>query len=84
MTNFNLIPLLTALILFVVIITIFKGDCENTKEGWVNYKNLPFGNIDSGKSSPLVMYDIPRYRKPYNWPQCFITNHPERHCRHFE
>lgn len=80
----NYLPVISAFILFFVVIILFRVNCQNAKESWVNYQNFPYGNIDSGKSNPLVMYNVPRYRKPYNWPQCFITEHPEKHCRHYQ
>ena len=84
MDLYNYIPIICAMILFLVILILFKNNCQSQIESWENYKQLPYGNIDSGIGNPLTFYSVPRYRKPYRWPVCFITDHPEKHCRHFQ
>ena len=71
-------------------------DSIDVKEGWVNYQQLPFGNIQTGAGeyksnsnnsnsndgiTPLVFYEYPIYRKPYNYPVCHLVNYPVPHCR---
>ena len=44
MRPINVLPLVLAIVLFVVIISIFRVNCESVKESWVNYKESDFGN----------------------------------------
>jgi len=72
----KLFPIFVGLILFIVIISIFKVSCDEVKESWVNYKSGPYGNYHSVNSNPVVFYNLPRYRKPYRWPVVAYTQHP--------
>lgn len=53
-------------------------------EGWVNYNIPPFGfqSTCSGNENvrPAVFYNVPRYRRPYNWPVCHLVDYPNEHC----
>ena len=84
--------MLCKLLVGVVFVMLFAGlvyllvtSCDTT-ETWVNYKSFPFGNIDTGAGNcgvrPAVFYDVPRYRRPLNWPVCHLVDYPEPHCRH--
>lgn len=57
-------------------------------EGWVNYSNGPFNNINTGSGDeelrPIGLYNVPRYRRPYDWPKCHLVDYPIPHCRHNE
>ena len=70
---------LLGVLLYYLIIT-----CDSKKEGWVNYEQLPFGNIKTGagdNTRPITFYDYPIYRKPLNWPICHMVDYPIPHCR---
>ena len=83
MRPINVLPLVLAIVLFVVIISIFRVNCESVKESWVNYKESDFGNYHNSRGDPTVFYRLPRYRKPYRWPMCFDTLYPVSHCKHY-
>lgn len=82
MFSSNTIIIVFTFILFILLINMFNIDC---KETWVNYQQLPYGNIKSGAGdkgiTPLVFYEYPIYRRPYNYPVCHLVNYPEPHCR---
>jgi len=52
---------------------------NNNKEPWVNYLNIPFGELRTGKDCPTVFYKRPEYRLPYRWPLGIRTSYPEEH-----
>ena len=57
---------------------------QHNIESWVNYQELPYRNIQSGAGGtdrPLVFYNYPIYRRPYNWPVCNLVDYPIPHCR---
>ena len=73
--------ILVAVILFLIIHT-----AEKTKsqfENWINYREEPLGNIQTSPSLVNNYYRRDRFRKPYNFPVCQMTDYPVRHCRHF-
>jgi hypothetical protein len=80
----NIFIILVAVTLFIVLIYSLVVSCD-IKEGWVDYKQLPYGNIQSGSGNngvrPVVFYDYPIYRRPLNWPVCHLVDYPEPHCR---
>jgi hypothetical protein len=69
-------PIFVALVLFIVLISIFRINCDEVKESWVNYKEGPYGNFQTTNANPVVFYNVPRYRKPYRWPVVAYTQHP--------
>jgi len=79
------IIILCTFILFILFINTFIVECKPVKENWVNYQQLPYGNIKSGAGNkgitPLVFYEYPIYRQPYNYPVCHLVDYPEPHCR---
>jgi hypothetical protein len=77
--NKYIVPLLVVL---VVTLSFLLYRCKYT-EGWVPYKNCPFGNWESAPNSQ-VYYVQNRYRKPYEWPWTFESSYPVKHQRHFE
>uniref|UniRef100_A0A6C0EZ78 Uncharacterized protein n=1 Tax=viral metagenome TaxID=1070528 RepID=A0A6C0EZ78_9ZZZZ len=80
----NLVIMIIALALFSMLIYSLVVTCDK-KEGWVDYKQFPYGNIQSGAgnndSTPVSFYDYPSYRKPMNWPICHLVDYPVPHCR---
>ncbi len=40
----KLFPIFIGLILFIVIISIFKVSCERVEESWTNYEPISYGN----------------------------------------
>jgi len=83
--NLNILIILAALGLFSLLIYFLVISCESKKENWVDYKQYPFGNIQSGAGNkdvrPISFYDYPIYRKPLNWPICHLVDYPIPHCR---
>ena len=81
----NIIIMFIALGLFILLIYSLVVSCDTVKEGWVNYKQLPYGNIQTGAGDigirPLVFYEYPIYRRPYNYPVCHLVDYPVPHCR---
>jgi hypothetical protein len=72
--------ILIACILFLIIHTTEKK--SRKYESWINYREEPLGNIKTIPSDTSSFYRRDRYRKPYNWPVCQMTNYPIRHCKH--
>ncbi len=85
MISSNMIIMLSALILFTLLIYSLVVSCDTVKEGWVNYQSYPYGNIDIGAgdndTTPVAFYKYPVYRRPYNYPVCHLVNYPIPHCR---
>ena len=82
--NTSIIIMCCALILFMFLIYSLVVSCDTKKEGWVNYKQIPFGNIQTGSGDdmrPILFYDYPSYRKPLNYPVCHLVDYPIPHCR---
>jgi len=81
----NVIIIFFALVIFTLLIYSLVVNCDTVKESWVDYKQLPYGNIQSGAGSagvtPLVFYEYPVYRRPYNYPICHLVDYPTPHCR---
>jgi hypothetical protein len=81
----NLFIIVCALSIFTILIYSLVVNCETVKESWVNYKQMPFGNIQTGAGNkditPLVFYEYPTYRRPYNYPVCHLVDYPIPHCR---
>ena len=73
-----LLSLLGLLFYFLV------STCEPKKESWVDYQQLPFGNVQSGAGNydtQPVFYEYPVFRKPLNYPVCHLVDYPVPHCR---
>jgi hypothetical protein len=76
-----------ALIIFAFLIWALSVSCPimDSKENWVNYEELPYGNIRSGAGDPnirpMAFYNNPIYRRPLNWPICHLVDYPVPHCR---
>jgi len=80
----NILVIIAALCLLGILLYQLIISCESKKEGWVNYEQLPYGNIYTGagdNTRPLSFYDYPSYRKPLNWPICHLVDYPVPHCR---
>lgn len=58
---------------------------KSAVEPWVDYEELPYGNVRSGAGNegvrPAVFYNYPVYRRPLNWPVCHLVDYPVPHCR---
>ena len=70
---------------------------NNIMESWVDYKELPYGNIRAGAGNSgasvgdrstmlgthnqIQFYEYPIYRRPLNWPVCHLVDYPHPHCR---
>jgi len=78
--------LIFGILMWALISTCPPTNSNATIENWVNYQELPYGNIKTGAGNsnnirPLVFYDLPIYRRPYNWPVCHLVDYPVPHCR---
>ena len=81
----------SAVLLFIFLIYSLVVSCKSNKDGWVNYKEFPFGNINTGAGNydenndnvirPMSFYNYPIFRKPLNWPICHLVDYPIPHCR---
>lgn len=82
----NIIICVVALILLGLLYYSLFMSNKTVTEGWVNYKQQPFGNIYTGSGNegvrPLVFYDVPRFRRPYNWPVRHLVDYPVPHEHH--
>lgn len=81
-----LIVITVSIILFILLIWALTVTCPVNNEGWVDYEELPYGNVRSGAGNsdgirPLVYYNYPIYRRPLNWPICHLVDYPVPHCR---
>ena len=74
-----------SLLIFALIIWSLTITCPVNTESWVDYQELPYGNIRSGAGNdnirPLTFYNYPIYRRPLNWPVCHLVDYPVPHCR---
>ena len=81
----TIIIIVCTLVVFILFINTFVVMCEPLNEPWVNYKQLPYNNINSGAGdkgiTPLVFYEHSIYRRPYNYPVCHLVDYPFPHCR---
>jgi hypothetical protein len=81
----NILIMVIALGIFALLINSLVVSCGSAKEGWVNYKQQPYGNIQTGAGdsfiTPVAFYEYPIYRRPYNYPICHLVNYPIPHCR---
>jgi hypothetical protein len=79
--------IILALLVFALLIWGVTVTCptRDVKEGWVDYEELPYGNVRSGAGNagvrPMVFYEYKTYRRPLNWPICHLVDYPVPHCR---
>jgi hypothetical protein len=81
--------IILALLVFSLLIWGITITCptRNIEEGWVDYEELPYGNIRSGAGNirnnvrPMGFYEYKTYRQPLNWPICHLVDYPIPHCR---
>lgn len=74
--------ILPALLLFITVWFLLGFRVKlpnNNKESWVNYTNIPFGEIRTGKDCPIAFYERPEYRLPYRYPLGIATSYPVKH-----
>lgn len=83
----NYILILVSLAVFFLFLHFFVVNCDSVKEGWVNYNEDIYNNIEIGSGSmysgdrPVVFYEREIFRRPYNWPVCHLVDYPVPHCR---
>ena len=75
--------ILPIILLYTIIWFVLGFRIRNSNESWINYKNKIFGEIRTGKDSPLVFYQRPQYRLPYRYPLGIKTSYPETHIAPF-
>lgn len=72
-------------VLFIVIVCgllvmLYNGiSLKCDKEGWMVYKQGPYGVVATGASDPIGFYAYKQFRAPYNWPIGFKTSYPVEH-----
>lgn len=65
---------------FVLGLRINKNLNNNEKkENWINYINIPFGEVQTGSDCTVGYYERPEYRKPYRWPLGINQSYPVEH-----
>lgn len=64
---------------FVLGLRFKKNPGNNEKEPWINYMNIPFGEVQTGSDCPVGYYKRPEYRKPYRWPLGIKQSYPIKH-----
>ena len=75
--------ILVAIVLFLIIhITEKNNNHNNQYDTWINYREEPLGNIKTAPFKLSNYYRRDRYKKPYNYPVCEMTDYPIRHCRY--
>ena len=92
MTAFIIIVL--SLCFFMMLIYSITTTCpinDSEMESWVDYEELPYGNIRTGAGTTIAntnntnnkikFYEYPIYRRPLNWPVCHMVDYPRPHCR---
>jgi hypothetical protein len=77
--------ILPVILIFVLVMFVlgFRFRNNSTKESWINYMNLPFGEVKTGVDSPVGFYIRPEYRLPYRWPLGIKTSYPITHVAPF-
>lgn len=83
MNENNVITIFVFVVILYLIMKYLNKSMEE-HESWINYRQKPLGNIETAGGPPVNYYRRDRFRKPYRWPACFLTDHPVRHCKHFE
>jgi hypothetical protein len=83
--NFIYKIILPLILIFITVMFVlgFKIKKKENNESWINYQNIPFGNIKTGKDDPLIFYNRPQYRLPYRYPLGFKTSYPIKHITPF-
>jgi hypothetical protein len=77
--------ILPAILIFVIVSFVLgfrmrnKRNMNQNLEGWVNYMNIPFGEVKTGVDCPIGFYERPEYRLPYRWPIGIKTDNPVKH-----
>ena len=86
----SIASILLLLMVFIIFVYSLSTTCNNIKETWVNYQQIPYGNIYTGAgtlnsnakgTTPVVFYEYTSYRRPYNYPVCHLVDYPIPHCR---
>ena len=76
--------IIISLLVFGILIWALTITCP-VNESWVDYEELPYGNVRSGAGNsgirPVDFYNYPIYRRPLNWPVCHLVDYPVPHCR---
>lgn len=74
----KLLPVILILVFiyFVIGLRLNKND---EIENWVNYINIPYGEIQTGTNYPVSYYERKEYRKPYRWPLGIKQSYPVDH-----
>ena len=85
----SIASILLLLMVFIILVYSLSTTCD-TKETWVNYQQIPYGNIYTGAgtldsnakgATPVGFYDYITYRRPYNYPVCHLVDYPIPHCK---
>jgi hypothetical protein len=73
---------------YIIFIILFMTLCSkilgiNTNEPFDTYYRAPYNNIDTG-TNPLVFYEYPTYREPYEYPYTFYKSYPVPHLSNWD
>jgi len=84
--SINFLIIIGSLLIFSLLIYSLVISCDKKIESWVNYQNIPYGNIDTGAGdlegdNKISFYEYTSYRKPLNYPVCHLVDYPVPHCR---
>ena len=68
---------------YVIIILLFMALCTyylrtRFNEPFDTYYRGPYSHIDTG-TSPMVFYEYPTYRKPFDYPYTYYQSYPVPH-----
>lgn len=74
----KILPIILILVLIYFVFGLRVNRSDNN-ESWINYINIPYGQISTGSDNPLNYYKITEYRKPYRWPLGINQSYPINH-----
>jgi hypothetical protein len=66
------------LLLFLLACFYLLVSLQNVQEGWQSYEIAPYDYVSTG-ADPLYYYNRPLFRKPYMWPQRYVSSYPYPH-----
>lgn len=79
----NILPIILVFILVSFILGFRIRNKNTNNEGWINYMNIPYGEVKTGVDCPVKFYERPEYRLPYRYPIGIKTNNPIEHIAPF-
>jgi hypothetical protein len=74
----RLLPVILVLVLLYFVLGL-QFNRKNNNESWINYMNVPFGEVQTGADCPVAYYKRIEYRKPYRYPLGIKQSYPFEH-----